>query len=242
MNRLPKGPGLSPALSVLQGLSSGARSYLGPLRSRRSLRTIALGLIAIGALTCLVPIAIVGYGMWQENRLTQSWALHTSAVPAVAQTPQAAPTGIQPPFATPEPATPTPRPTGIALTNALFALRVPKIGYYAAVQQGVSTSVLAAGPGHYPTTAMPGQPGLVAVAAHNTFWIPFGQLSPGDSIVLETRSGKFTYKVTGTKIVNPDDRTVLVSSSDPRLVLTTCWPLWAGNLAPQRLAIFAQEA
>ena len=242
MNRLPKGPGLSPALSVLQGLSSGARSYLGPLRSRRSLRTIALGLIAIGALTCLVPIAIVGYGMWQENRLTQSWALHTSAVPAVAQTPQAAPTGIQPPFATPEPASPTPRPTSIALTNALFALRVPKIGYYAAVQQGVSTSVLASGPGHYPTTAMPGQPGLVAVAAHNTFWIPFGQLSPGDSIVLETRSGKFTYKITGTKIVNPDDRTVLVSSSDPRLVLTTCWPLWAGNLAPQRLAIFAQEA
>ncbi len=242
MNCLPKGPGIAPALSVLRSLGGGLRTQLSPLRSRLSLRTIAFGLIALGALTCLVPIAIVGYGMWQENRLTQSWALHSSALPAVADTPQAVPTGIQPPFATPEPATPTPKPTNIALTNALFALRVPKIGYYAAVQQGVSLGVLAAGPGHYPTTAMPGQPGLVGVAAHNTFWIPFGQLSPGDTIVLETRSGKFTYKVTGTKVVNADDHTVLASSNDPRLVLTTCWPLWAGNLAPQRLAIFAQEA
>ena len=212
------------------------------LPSRLSLRTMALGLIGVGALTCLVPIAMVVYGIWQENQLTQSWAVHTAAVPAVADTPQAVPAGIQPPFATPAPATPTPKPASAALTNAVFALRVPKIGYYAAVQQGVSLNILAAGPGHYPTTAMPGQPGLVGVAAHNTFWIPFGQLGPGDTIVLETRSGKFTYKVTGTKVVNSDDHTVLASSSDPRLVLTTCWPLWAGNLAPQRLAIFAQEA
>ena len=127
------------------------------------------------------------------------------------------------------------------MINAIFALRVPKIGYYAAVQEGVSTSILASGPGHYPTTAMPGKPGLVGVAAHNTFWIPFGQVGPGDSIVLETRYGKFTYKVTGTRVVNPSDITVLAPTADPRLVLTTCWPLWAGNLAPQRLAIFAQQ-
>ena len=83
--------------------------------------------------------------------------------------------------------------------------------------------------------------GLVGIAAHNTFWIPFGQLGAGDTVVLETRTGKFTYRVTGTRVVNPDDRTVLVPTADPRLVLTTCWPLWAGNLASQRLAIFAQQ-
>ena len=41
--------------------------------------------------------------------------------------------------------------------------------------------------------------------------------------------------------MNPDDRTVLVPTGTPSLVLTTCWPLWAGNLANQRLAIFAQQ-
>ena len=236
MKRLLKGQGISPALSGLLGVGNRLPSGL-------RLRTIALALIALGALTCLVPVALVGYGMWQENQLTQQWARQAAAPPVMSDTPQAVPTGVQPPFATPEPATPTPTP-GQATTkpiNAVFALRVPKIGYYAAVQEGVSNSVLASGPGHYPTTAMPGKPGLIGIAAHNTFWIPFGQLGSGDSIILETRYGKFNYKITGTKIVNPDDLSVLASSSDPRLVLTTCWPLWAGNLAPQRLAIFAQQ-
>src|SRR5262249_57739639 len=89
--------------------------------------------------------------------------------------PGAGPTGIQPPFAPPAPAPPTPTPQQATPRpiNALFALRVPKIGYYAAVQEGVSNSVLASGPGHYPTTVMPGKPGLVGVAAHTTSWIPF---------------------------------------------------------------------
>ncbi len=79
------------------------------------------------------------------------------------------------------------------------------------------------------------------IAAHNTFWIPFGKLEPGDAVELETRYGKFNYRITGTRIVEADDRTVLAQTTDPRLVLTTCWPLWAGNLAPQRLAIFARQ-
>ena len=238
MNRHQEGPGFLPALPA--SLVSQARR----LRSRLTLRTVALGLIVAGGLTCLVPVALVGYGMWQENQLTRSWAQQTANDRTVTETPEAVPTGIRPPFATPEPQTPPPAsPAATARPiNAVFALRVPKIGYYAAVQEGLSSGVLASGPGHYPTTAMPGKPGLVAVAAHNTFWIPFGQLGPGDSIVLEARYGKFNYKVTGTKVVNADDVSVLVPSSDSSLVLTTCWPLWAGNLAPQRLAILAQQA
>ena len=230
----PKGPDLSPALSALRVAS-------GRAWSRLSLREVAIALIAVGALTCLVPAAVIGYGMWQENQLTERWAVQTAAVPAATSTTEPVTGEIQPPFATPEPTTstqPTATPRPI---NAIFAIRVPKIGYYAAVQEGVSTDILATGPGHYPTTAMPGKPGLVGVAAHNTFWIPFGKLAPGDTVVLEARYGKFNYRVTGTKIVNPDDRSVLASSTDPTLVLTTCWPLWAGNLAPQRLAIFAQQ-
>jgi sortase A len=208
-----------------------------------SLRTVAIVLMVAGALTFLVPVAIIGYGMWQESQLTQEWARGGPAQ-AASDTPGSIdPSRILPPFATPAPAAaPAPAtPSAAPSIPALFAIRVPKIGYYAAVRQGVSLDVLAVGPGHYPTTAMPGKAGLVGIAAHNTFWIPFGQIGAGDTVVLETRSGSFTYRVTGTKIVNPDDRTVLVGTADPRLVLTTCWPLWAGNLAPQRLAIFAQQ-
>jgi sortase A len=224
VTRQPEGPGwVPPAFPIVRH---------GGLRAHLSLRNAALALIGIGLLTCLVPIAVVGYGMWQEDQLTQSWSSQVAVLPS-------------PPFieegGSSLAADATPAPRGSPAFQALFAIRVPKIGYYAAVRQGVSLSILATGPGHYPTTALPGDPGLVGIAAHNTFWIPFGELGPGDTVVLETLHARFTYQVTGTRIVNPDDRTVLVQTSVPRLVLTTCWPLWAGNLATQRLAIYAQE-
>jgi LPXTG-site transpeptidase (sortase) family protein len=230
VSRNPEGPGwVPPAFPVVQ--------HRG-LRGRLNLRNAALVLVAAGLVTCLVPVAMVGYGMWQEDQLTRSWAgSRTANLPSPPFIEEASPsTGA----VAQSPATPVPAPNSPAF-QALFAIRVPKIGYYAAVRQGVSLNILATGPGHYPTTAMPGSPGLVGIAAHNTFWIPFGQLGAGDVVILEARNGTFTYRVTGTRIVQPDDRTVLVSTSTPRLVLTTCWPLWAGSLAAQRLAIFAQQ-
>jgi LPXTG-site transpeptidase (sortase) family protein len=212
------------------------------LRAKLSLRTVAVVLVVAGLLACLVPVGMFGYGMWQEDQLTRSWSAQTAVLPSPPFIgdggPSAPPTAVARPVSAT--ATPTPAPRAVS-PSALFAIRVPKIGYYAAVRQGVSLNILAAGPGHYPTTPLPGSPGLVGIAAHNTFWIPFGQLGPGDTVILETRSGRFTYRVTGTRIVNPDDRSVLAQTSDPRLVLTTCWPLWAGDLATQRLAIFAQQ-
>jgi sortase (surface protein transpeptidase) len=48
--------------------------------------------------------------------------------------------------------------------------------------------------------------------------------------------------VTGSKVVNPNDRTVVVAhAAGYNLVLTTCWPLWAGAFATQRYVIFAQQ-
>jgi sortase A len=223
----PGGPGwVPPARPVAQRRG---------LRAKLSLRAAALVLVALGAGLCLVPLGVVAFGMWQENQLTQAWSSGVASTlpsPPFIEEPSASPTVLD---------TPPPPRSPSAAAQAAFAIRVPKISYYAAVREGVSLSVLATGPGHYPTTAMPGQPGLVGIAAHNTFWIPFGQLGPGDTVVLETRAGRFTYRVTGTRIVNPNDTGVLVQTPDPRLVLTTCWPLWAGNLATQRLAIFAQQ-
>ena len=72
-------------------------------------------------------------------------------------------------------------------------------------------------------------------------WIRFNDLQPGDQIVLETRWGNYKYQVTGKRIVNPGDRTVLVQAGRPRLTLTTCWPLWAGAFAGQRLVLFADQ-
>ena len=237
MRRAPGGPGRSPALPVVRRRrrrSLPARAYLRLREVHVGLRTVAFTLIGLGVITCLVPFAILGYGMWEENQLTQRWASDASTVPEGPRADVAGPSDA-----------PTVPPTAQARHTpsipAVFAMRVPKIGYYAAVREGVSNDILAVGPGHYPSSAMPGRPGLVGIAAHNTFWIPFGKLGPGDSVVLETRGGKYTYDITGTRVVAADDRTALAGTPDNRLALTTCWPLWAGNLAPQRLVLYAQQ-
>jgi LPXTG-site transpeptidase (sortase) family protein len=123
-----------------------------------------------------------------------------------------------------------------------FAIRVPSLGYFAAVREGVDQTILYTGPGHYPETRWPGDPGMVGVAAHNVFWIDFPRLKRGDQIDVETRYGRFTYRVMSTRIVDPDDRTVLVPDAEGRhLTLTTCWPVWAGSLATQRYIIFTDQ-
>jgi len=199
-------------------------------------------LLAAGLLSAGGGALLLWHSGQQEQQLTNRW---TSAVDAAS--PQTTGTGPVTPnvggtqtevAATHRSVISAPRE---GVPGAVFAIDVPKLHYFAAVQQGVSLSVLFVGPGHYPSTPMPGSEGNVGVAAHNTYWIAFGQLKTGDTVRLETLHNKYTYRVTGTRIVGPNDRTILAPSPGYHLTLTTCWPLWAGALATQRLAISAVQ-
>jgi LPXTG-site transpeptidase (sortase) family protein len=140
----------------------------------------------------------------------------------------------------PNPATIAQRPN-LPVDGFSFEIRIPALGYSAMVHQGVSLNNLASGPGHYPTTAWPGNPGNVGVAAHNVYWLSFNRLKIGDRIEIQTQHGLYVYEVTGSKVTDPNDRTVLAATRDDRLTLTTCYPLWAGALATKRLIFFARE-
>jgi len=192
-----------------------------PRESPHPLRLAALISLFLG----LILIATFAGGMWQgireEHRLTQVWSgesSHHFAAPVIDPSLQHPENGID------------------------FAIRVPRLGYFAAVKEGISSSVLYASPGHYPETVWPGDPGTVGVAAHNVYWINFPRLAPGDEIDLETRYGTFKYHVTGSTIVNPNNRSVLIPDAPGyHLTLTTCWPLWAGAFATQRYVIFTDQ-
>lgn len=159
-----------------------------------------------------------------------------------AQPPPVATSSASQTLPAPAAAAPAPDPSLDRPVNGVdFSMSVPAIGYTATVREGVDLATLEYGPGHYPTTVWPGSPGIVGVAAHNVYWIRFSQLSPGDQVQLQTRRGVFTYRITGSEITDPNDRTILVSSPEHRLVLTTCWPLWAGAFATQRLIFFAYQ-
>jgi sortase A len=186
----------------------------------------AVSLLCLGA--GIVLLAGFAYGMFDgvhhQQQLTDGWRRQLSQVPVPAVPPAQPPADLM-------------QPVG----GVDFAVRVPRLGYYAAVREGVDLTILYSGPGHYPGTPWPGQPGMVGVAAHNVYWIDFPQLGKGDEVDLETRYGNFRYAVTGTRIVRPDDRTILVQGGGRHLTLTTCWPTWAGSFATQRYVIFTDQ-
>jgi LPXTG-site transpeptidase (sortase) family protein len=136
---------------------------------------------------------------------------------------------------------PTALPAASQKPGFVFVMSVPALGYRSGVLEGVQRSVLDRGPGHYPTTPWPGQPGNVGVAAHNTYWLSFSRLKAGDRVEIRTPGGLYVYEITGSRVVGANDRTVLVQTADHRLTLTTCYPLWAGAFATQRLVFTARE-
>src|SRR5205823_5220322 len=72
----------------------------------------------------------------------------------------------------PAPAVPEPdRIQPYPVDGVAFGLRVPKIGYFAAVGEGTDTAALGSGPGHYTDTAWPGQADNVAVAAQRLVFL-----------------------------------------------------------------------
>lgn len=92
--------------------------------------------------------------------------------------------------------------------QAVGMIRIPRIGVDFTIVEGVDLTNLARGPGHFPTTPLPGQAGNAAVAGHRvTHSAPFNridELEPGDEIDVETIQGSFTYQVVPGGGVDPD--------------------------------------
>jgi sortase A len=139
----------------------------------------------------------------------------------------------------------------VRLGHGVALIRIPRLGkgFHYVVIEGVSIADLRKGPGHYPGTALPGQIGNFVVSGHRTTYLaPFnklGELRDGDQILIDTRASQFVYKVTSTKVVQPDDISVAAPVPEhPRanptkrlITLTTCNPKYS---AAQRLIIFGR--
>jgi sortase A len=113
------------------------------------------------------------------------------------------------------------------------------------IVEGVTLDHLRRGPGHYPTTAAPGQRGNFAVSGHRTtYGAPFyhlDDLREGDLIhVVDRARAHWVYEFRRQEIVEPTALRVIgpdpLGSGEPTLTLTTCHPRFS---AAQRLIVFA---
>lgn len=126
---------------------------------------------------------------------------------------------------------------GVTFANLI----VPRLGvdFKRPIAEGVGNAVLndaALGTGHYPSTAMPGGIGNVALSAHRTAYggsfHNIHQLVVGDAIFLETKDGWYKYifrsteyvKPTGVGVILPVPQRPDVQATERLITLTTCNP------------------
>jgi len=120
----------------------------------------------------------------------------------------------------------------------LGVLEIPKIQEVTPIFEGITLTVIDHGPGHWPGSAMPGQPGNAVFPGHRvTHSHPFlnlDLLSPGDQIVFYMPHMNYVYKVTRTQIVDPTDLQVVNQTSTRTVTLIACHPK---HSAAQRIVV-----
>jgi len=106
---------------------------------------------------------------------------------------------------------------------------------------GATNKKLEYGPGYILGTSLPGTGGNFAIAGHRTtYGAPFGNLDRvqvGETIIFQTNTNQYKYKIIEVKIVSPEDNYVLKNYGDDRITLTTCHPKFS---AKQRLIVIGQ--
>ena len=158
------------------------------------------------------------------ERQESAWAVSASARPAATRTQQALTFQRE-----------------LRQGDALGRLVIPRLGLRTVVVEGTDADELARGPGHYPSTSLPGLGGTVAVAGHRTTYSqPFrhiDELRAGDRIELTTQYGSFQYVVYAREIVDDHDWSIVRRRSFEQIVLSACHPLYS---ASERIVVFAR--
>jgi len=125
--------------------------------------------------------------------------------------------------------------------DAIARLKIPRLGLSAVVVNGTGVGDLRRGPGRHLDSYMPGERELVYIAGHRTtYGAPFGninELRSGDPITLELPYATVEYRVTGHRIVDDNDISVLKSPHHEELVLQACHPRF---FASQRYLVYAR--
>lgn len=120
-------------------------------------------------------------------------------------------------------------------------LIIPSIDLTAPIVEGTENEQLAKGVGHYSGSVLPGEHDNTVLAGHNnTVFSRIGNIQIGDDILIETSAGTFTYRITEQKIVNEDDRTVIVPYDHAALTIVTCYPLDFIGPTPDRYILIGE--
>ncbi|MFG1916177.1 class E sortase [Micromonospora sp. NPDC048898] len=206
-------------------------------RIRTGVRVTGEILITFG----LVVLLFAGYEVWGKSAIVDA---HQNDLTTELEQQWGGP--ADDPTVVPS-AGPSVKPSPPVRGKPLAGLYIPKIDKNLVVVEGVTQEDIRYAPGHYPTSAMPGQVGNFSVAGHRnraTFW-RLDELVEGDAVVVESKTDWYVYRVSQSRIVRPTQVEVVAPvPGEPNkkptkrmLTLTTCNPKWDNY---QRLIIHAE--
>jgi sortase A len=122
-------------------------------------------------------------------------------------------------------------------------LYIPKLDQTLPIYHGTDEDELEKGVGHFAGSVLPGEKDNSVLSGHrDTVFRQLGKVGKGDLLVAKTSAGEFTYKVKKVRIVDKDDRTVIVPKPKATLTLTTCYPFDYIGSAPERYVLVAELA
>ncbi len=125
--------------------------------------------------------------------------------------------------------------------TALY-VSIPRLGLEQSIVQGTDPEALKQGVGQVLNGAAPGNlTGNMSLAAHNDVYGELfknlDQMQVGDEFYIQTASQTFTYRVTGTDIVDPSDVHVMGDQGRPTATLISCYPYRVNS---KRYIVFAE--
>mgnify|MGYP002404100735 CR=1 FL=1 len=177
-------------------------------------------LYAVGAvLLCVAAIQVIRY---QAFQLRPQW---------FASVPQSATLAVAPGLGNPT----------VPAHQIVGRVEIPRLSLGLNVIEGDDEDTLALSAGHVPGSAQFGASGNAVVAGHReTAFRPLRNIRSGD-LIRAYRAGKtYDYEVESTRIVKPDDVSVLRQSTRPVLTLITCYPFRYVGDAPHRFIVTAR--
>ncbi|MBP3950084.1 class D sortase [Bacillus sp. YZJH907-2] len=120
-------------------------------------------------------------------------------------------------------------------------LYIPRLEATLPIYHGTDEDELEKGVGHYAGSVLPGIDDNSVLSGHrDTVFRRLGEVGLNDLLIVKTATGEYTYKVRKVRIVDADDRTVIVPKPTATLTVSTCYPFNFVGSAPERYVLIAE--
>ncbi|MBW6469287.1 MAG: class D sortase [Coriobacteriia bacterium] len=124
--------------------------------------------------------------------------------------------------------------------DLIGTLWIPAVDQSFPIIEGTGDDELKRGVGHFRQSVLPGIEDNCVLSGHrDTVFTRLGELEIGDQLIAETVAGRFTYEIVSIRIVDKDDKTVIVPADHAVLTVSTCYPFNYIGSAPERYVLTA---